>query len=91
MNPTEQIAWHALSADDAIQRLKTSVAKGLDDAEASRRQAEYGPNMLPTSRKRGPLMRFLQQFNNVLVYVLLAAGGIYLPAYFLDRLDAKDQ
>ena len=35
-------------------------------------------NVLPTSRKRGPFMRFLQQFNNVLVYVLLAAGFIKL-------------
>ena len=34
--------------------------------------------MLPTARKRGPFMRFLQQFNNVLVYVLLAAGFIKL-------------
>ncbi|MGB7973878.1 MAG: HAD-IC family P-type ATPase [Roseiarcus sp.] len=76
MNPTEQTAWHALAADEAVQRLKTSATTGLDNAEATRRQAEYGLNVLPTSRKRGPLMRFLQQFNNVLVYVLLAAGFI---------------
>lgn len=29
--------------------------------------------------------------SSVLPYALLAAGGIYLPAYFLDRLDAKGQ
>jgi magnesium-transporting ATPase (P-type) len=34
--------------------------------------------VLPTSRKHGPFMRFLQQFNNILVYVLLAAGFIKL-------------
>ena len=78
MNPTEQTAWHALTADEAVERLKTSVTAGLDDAEATRRQAEYGLNVLPTARKRGPFMRFLQQFNNVLVYVLLAAGFIKL-------------
>jgi len=78
MSEAEQTAWHALTADEAIQRLKTSVTTGLDDAEATRRQAEYGPNMLPTARKRGPFMRFLQQFNNVLVFVLLAAGFIKL-------------
>ena len=59
MNPTEQTAWHALAADEAVQRLKTSATTGLDNAEATRRQAEYGLNVLPTSRKRGPLMRFL--------------------------------
>jgi magnesium-transporting ATPase (P-type) len=64
MTPTEQTAWHALSADDAIRRLKTSATAGLNDAEATSRQAEYGPNMLPTARRRGPFKRFLQQFNN---------------------------
>src|SRR5277367_2887925 len=78
MTEAAQTAWHALTWDEAVERLKTSVTAGLDDAEATRRQAEYGLNVLPTARKRGPFMRFLQQFNNVLVYVLLAAGFIKL-------------
>jgi magnesium-transporting ATPase (P-type) len=61
-----------------VQRLGSSVTAGLDDAEASRRLAKHGPNRLPTARKRSPLMRFLLQFNNILVYVLLAAGFIKL-------------
>ena len=76
MSEAAQTAWHALTADEAVERLKTSVTAGLDDAETRRRQTEYGLNVLPTARKRGPFMRFLQQFNNVLVYVLLAAGFI---------------
>jgi magnesium-transporting ATPase (P-type) len=78
MSEAEQTVWHALTADEAVGRLKSSVTAGLDEAEATRRQEEYGLNVLPTARKRGPLMRFLQQFNNVLVYVLLAAGFIKL-------------
>jgi magnesium-transporting ATPase (P-type) len=78
MSEAEQTAWHALTADEAVQRLKSNVTAGLDDAEVARRHEEYGLNLLPTARKRGPFMRFLQQFNNVLVYVLLAAGFIKL-------------
>ncbi|MGC2786984.1 MAG: HAD-IC family P-type ATPase [Roseiarcus sp.] len=78
MSEAEQTVWHALTADEAVGRLKSSVTTGLDEAEAARRQEEYGLNVLPTARKRGPLMRFLQQFNNVLVYVLIAAGFIKL-------------
>ena len=63
MSEAEATAWHALTTDEAVQRLKGSVTAGLDDAEATRRQAEYGLNVLPTARKRGPFMRFLQQFN----------------------------
>ena len=78
MTATEATAWHSLTGEEALERLKSSATAGLDDAEAARRQAEYGLNLLPTARKRGPFMRFLMQFKNVLVYVLIAAGFIKL-------------
>jgi len=73
---SEATAWHAIAADEVARRLDTDSAKGLDAAEAKRRLETYGPNRLPESSKQGPLMRFLLQFNNVLVYVLLGAGFI---------------
>src|SRR6516164_4528553 len=66
--------WHAIPADNVVRRLATDGEKGLDAAEASIRLRKHGPNRLPEGKKRGPFMRFLAQFNNVLVYVLLAAG-----------------
>src|SRR5208283_1262045 len=53
-------------------------SRGLEAEEAARRLTTYGPNRLPQGKKRGPLMRFLAQFNNVLVYVLLTAGFVKL-------------
>ena len=66
--------WHAMTADEVVKRLNTSIEKGLDAGEASSRLQKYGPNRLPEGKKRGPFMRFLSQFNNILVYVLLGAG-----------------
>ena len=71
-------AWHALSGAEVVERLATNPEKGLNPSEASVRLQKYGPNRLPEGRKRGPFARFLSQFNNVLVYVLLAAGFIKL-------------
>src|SRR5208282_6023227 len=68
------VPWHATSADQALKRLASNVEKGLDAAEAATRLQKYGPNRLPEGKKRGPFMRFLAQFNNILVYVLLGAG-----------------
>ena len=70
----EIVTWHAMSGAEALKRLGANGDKGLDAAEASARLQNYGPNRLPEGKKRGPLMRFLAQFNNILVYVLLAAG-----------------
>src|SRR5215470_17378857 len=72
------VAWHALSADEAVARLGTDPVKGLDASDASSRLQQYGPNRLPEGKRRGPLLRLLSQFNNVLVYVLLGAGFIKL-------------
>ena len=79
-------AWHATTADEVMRRLNSNTKSGLDAAEVSRRLAQYGPNRLPEGAKRSSVMRFLLQFNNVLVYVLLAAGfvkamlGLWLDA-----------
>jgi magnesium-transporting ATPase (P-type) len=71
---SDTATWHAMSADDVVKRLATNSEKGLDAEEASVRLQKHGPNRLPEGKKRGPFMRFVAQFNNVLVYVLLAAG-----------------
>jgi magnesium-transporting ATPase (P-type) len=74
----EAVSWHAVPADEVIGRLKTDLAKGLDAGEASRRISQYGPNRLPEGKKRGPVVRFFSQLNNILVYVLLGAGFVKL-------------
>ncbi len=66
-------AWHALPADQALEDFQTNP-QGLDADQASERLAQYGPNRLDPPRRRGPLIRFLAQFNNVLIYVLLLAA-----------------
>jgi magnesium-transporting ATPase (P-type) len=66
-------AWHALTVDGALAALGSGPS-GLDAAEAARRLALYGPNQLPAAKTKSPLLRFLAQFNNALIYFLLAAA-----------------
>lgn len=73
--PTQDTAWHALPADEAWQRLEVGEA-GLDAARVRQRLQRYGPNRLRSAPKRGPLMRLLAQFHNVLLYVILAAAAM---------------
>jgi magnesium-transporting ATPase (P-type) len=51
---------------------------GLTDEEAAARLERYGPNRLPSAAARHPLWRFLLQFHNLLIYVLLASAVISL-------------
>ncbi|MCW5828158.1 MAG: cation-transporting P-type ATPase [Deltaproteobacteria bacterium] len=70
-----QTYWHTLSPADALARLK-SRPEGLSSDEAARRLREHGPNHLPPPPRRSSWMRFLLQFHNVLIYVLLGAAVV---------------
>ena len=70
-----QPAWHTLSRAQIEQALQTGLA-GLSEDEARRRLAHHGPNRLAPPKKRGPLLRLLLQFHNILLYVMLAAAVI---------------
>jgi magnesium-transporting ATPase (P-type) len=70
--------WHAIATDEVVRRLNTDAKRGLRTNELLQRLSKYGPNRLPEGKRQGPFMRFLSQFNNILVYVLLASGFIKL-------------
>ncbi|MEM5298459.1 HAD-IC family P-type ATPase [Burkholderia sp. JPY481] len=77
--------WHAMPAGDIERQFNVDPAQGLDAAEAAGRLATYGPNRLPQGKKRGPVVRFLMQFHNILIYVLLVAGFIkFMMGLWLD-------
>ncbi len=65
--------WHTESIESAYTLLETS-AEGLSEEEVEKRLDQYGPNQLPEAQTRGPFMRFIYQFHNILIYVLLIAG-----------------
>ncbi|MBC2768616.1 cation-transporting P-type ATPase [Pusillimonas minor] len=76
--------WHTLTVDEARERVQASP-DGLSEDEAARRLAQYGPNRLAPPRKRGPLKRFLAQFHNILLYIMLAAAAVTaLFDHFID-------
>ena len=64
---------HARSRAEVLDALATSKA-GLSTTEADGRLAEYGPNKLAETAGTPAWRRFLAQFNNVLIYILVGAG-----------------
>ena len=67
--------WHTKSTDSVFQSLLTS-ADGLSKEEINNRLIKYGPNRIAETKTRGPLLRFLYQFHNVLIYVLILAAVV---------------
>ena len=68
--------WHAVDGTTALQQLASDRKTGLTAAGAVERLSEYGPNCLAVTPPPPPWLRFLRQFNNVLIYIMLVAAGI---------------
>lgn len=66
-------SYHAQSGDEVLQAL-SSRSSGLTDDEVSARLQQYGPNKLPQAPQPGTFTRFIKQFANLLVIVLIVAG-----------------
>jgi magnesium-transporting ATPase (P-type) len=67
--------WHAMTTADCLKALDAKP-DGLDAATAARRAAEHGPNQLPPAKRRTLLVRFLLQFHNMLIYILIVAAFV---------------
>jgi magnesium-transporting ATPase (P-type) len=70
--------WHVLSARAVLGALAVDPGRGLDAAAVAERRRRYGANVLPEPPRRGPLRRFLLQFDNLLIHVLMVAGVLTL-------------
>jgi cation-transporting ATPase F len=79
-------APYRLPSSQVAEDFGTDPDRGLRPAEAAARLERYGPNALPAARRRGPLARFLLQFHNALIYVLLVSAVI--TAALGEHVDA---
>jgi magnesium-transporting ATPase (P-type) len=68
-------SWHTMPADAVMQQLNAK-REGLSSAEAKRRHEQQGPNRLTPANERTAFERFVAQFTNTLVMVLLAAAVV---------------
>jgi magnesium-transporting ATPase (P-type) len=67
--------WHAESVGSILSTLGTAP-RGLSEAEARRRQQEYGPNLLPEKGPTPLWLVALRQFASPLIYILVVAAVV---------------
>ncbi|HAU1153037.1 TPA: cation-transporting P-type ATPase [Legionella pneumophila] len=67
--------WHEQSVEKILVTLNTTEW-GISEQESKQRLAYYGFNRLPETKSKSILLRFLLQFHNILIYVLLGAAVV---------------
>jgi cation-transporting ATPase F len=87
MTNDKNIVWHSLNDSDALQSSGVSVDAGLSDVEVAARQKQHGPNALTQKKGTPPILMFLLQFHQPLIYILNIAGVI--TAVLREWVDAS--
>ena len=83
---TSAPAIHQLGVHDAARMLEADVEHGLSPEEVARRQRKFGPNRMVTRRGTPSWRRFLKQFTEPLIYVLI--GAAVITAWLGEYVDA---
>ena len=68
--------WETLRKEEVLQKLKTDKRGGLAKEEVENRQKEYGKNKLKEKPKETILVRFIKQFNDFMIIILIIASII---------------
>ena len=66
--------WFNKDINEVEKELKTDLAKGLSDEEAKKRIEEYGFNQLKAKKKKNLVQKFLEQFKDFSIIILIIAA-----------------
>ena len=83
--------WHSLTYRKIADTFGTDINKGLDPAQAKKLIEKYGRNSLTQKKKQSIFVKFLMQFRDFMVLILLIASGIsFFTAFMSDDGDFID-
>ncbi|MBE6822693.1 MAG: calcium-translocating P-type ATPase, PMCA-type [Ruminococcaceae bacterium] len=74
-----------LTREDCARKLDTDLHAGLSVQEAEKRRAQFGANELEPPKKKSLLLRFLAQFSDFMIIVLLIAAGISFATSYIQH------
>lgn len=78
--------WHGLPESDVLRLLETSQETGLENSAVTQRQEQFGLNRITGQKGKSPVLLFLLQFHQPLVYILLVAA--FTTSFLKEWVDA---
>lgn len=76
--------WHTMSSDDVSKKLNTNITKGLTSKEAEKRKKTYGINKLDEKKKESLISKFISQFKDFMIIILLIAAVVSMVMSYLE-------
>lgn len=76
--------WHTMTKEEIRRKLRTDFVNGLTDEEASKRLKQYGANVLKEKKKTNIIIKFLMQFNDFMIIILIFAAIISAVMSYIE-------
>ena len=67
---------HSKTREEVLKSLSSNAERGLASSQVAELQGKFGPNKLSESKKKTNLQRFLEQFKDVMIIILLLAAAV---------------
>ena len=68
--------WHCFYVEEVARKLGSNINTGLTEDEVKKRRDKYGENKLDKQKKESLFKRFIKQFNDFMIIILLVAAVI---------------
>ena len=77
--------WHTLKIEDVRRKLRTNFERGLSYEEVIRRKEKYGGNELVEGKKSNIIIKFLNQFKDFMIIILIIAAIISAILSYIQK------
>ena len=68
--------WHTLDLSDLVRKLRSNINYGITNEEAKERLEKYGKNKIEDKKKETIFMKFIKQFNDIMIIILIISAII---------------
>lgn len=76
--------WHSMTIQDTLRELDVRMDHGLDKSSVIERRQRHGSNILEAKKGKSLIRKFLSQFADFMIIVLLCAGAISFIVSYID-------
>ena len=77
--------WYTKNIKDVEKELKTNIKTGLKDIDVKVRQGEFGENMIEEGKKESIIIRFIKQFKDFMIIILIIAAIVSAIVSYLEN------
>ena len=84
---SENFMWHTLRIEETRRKLRTNFERGLTNEEAEKRKEKYGSNELEEGKTTSIFIKFLNQFKDFMIIVLIIAAIISAVLSYVQKTN----